>query len=1107
MSMDFKVEDLRGKKNSPADLRIAFRSGIVIRSRFSILLNINTESGEAYICGFEGSRTMIDLVIPKLAMGFPITKINANAFEQCQNLRSVTIPDSVTTIEDHAFYMCDGMTKITIPNSVTKIGVGVFEKCHSLKAILTDNPGLLNGAGASNQVEIYNQYTARLLELFEQNANRPNNPELVKLSQSIAFSPVICKFADEIDQIEIVKDFNHALLKSMTENLSTLKTVNFGFVKYLHIFNHASESNLGHINIYYDYTNDSISIDRNNYSPNNKVFDDDSLIFLTKADVGIMGGGIVEYSYSSSRDNMVLDPYYYPVVSLDSKHHSQPSDFLKQWFRPQKDDLDKATAYIDSLDGFMKEDKITNVFYIGNYRDNLEREDLDRDYPLWANVGIDCSVVKDKACVSAYLEQLRKFLHRISVQIQFGIKRLELRETAARSAVGQVTSRNFSHNFGSHVFSKLMGNDTYENIARLAANKAYLSCYGKLDINCGEQLACFLQYVKNRMDYLSELSFGVSNILTAKTIYGDVFKELDRVRLLLNYISGVSSFKYDFCLKYNGELMSEGHDVIVAFPGDVLGSQALYNIIENIIRNTAKHAMRNDALNGHETFTIEFFDGEELPEYYCVEIDNGIHENNIDDLVRIQNGYINDSILDKSNNLRAYSLGLLEIEASAAFLRQMDVAKIESYEYGFGEDDVDEYHNSQGNLIILKVINKNGALGYRFFLQKPKEFLFVGDDWDMNAVSRRNLLNCGVCIVDSKEFVKQLRKGKSFAHQFLFYTDAVSVEAETMLMDSNEAKSLLPLKKLRLNQEQANNVKDKLQKADKCDIVFQLKVIAWNHYYQNEILVNQKNSTNADLVINSEVVEPDESTPTPPNQIVFLNHATGEWHKQNWEAAQKKDNPFEAWVENLTSQSSAKLPGFNALSVGKHGPITEYLRNIEENNVVWVKQALFAAYHEKVVVLDERIQKHLEKYEGSSNETSEQISVDALYKSTNVIIPDPSKMPLDPRQYDVATINNIETFINNNCANALLLIHYGVLERMYKTNSIIEQAAVIRSKLTEWSEKAKRVVVTSGRGSHSLPLPDSVCFADLSSVLYAFVANRNKYIIDYLLHQARRKNG
>jgi hypothetical protein len=114
-----------------------------------------------------------------------------------------------------------------------------------------------------------------------------------------------------------------------------------------------------------------------------------------------------------------------------------------------------------------------------------------------------------------------------------------------------------------------------------------------------------------------------------------------------------------------------------------------------------------------------------------------------------------------------------------------------------------------------------------------------------------------------------------------------------------------------------------------------------------------------------------------------------------------------------------------------------------------------------------------------------------------VLIPD---TPLDPNAFDEETIAEIEQFIENNMDKAYILIHYGILERMYGNE------AVITEKLNMWSDGSKRLVVTSGRGAHSLTLPPSVCFVNLSSVLYAFTENRNKYIINNLLNQARRKN-
>jgi len=64
------------------------------------------------------------------------TKVIAgNAFFQCDNLVSVTIPDGVVTIGTSAFYGCDNLISVTIGNSVATIGGRAFEHCSSLASV------------------------------------------------------------------------------------------------------------------------------------------------------------------------------------------------------------------------------------------------------------------------------------------------------------------------------------------------------------------------------------------------------------------------------------------------------------------------------------------------------------------------------------------------------------------------------------------------------------------------------------------------------------------------------------------------------------------------------------------------------------------------------------------------------------------------------------------------------------------------------------------------------------------------------------------------------------------------------------------------------------
>ena len=63
------------------------------------------------------------------------TKIISGAFENCNNIRNISIPNSVTSIGDRAFYDCSRLTSLTIPSGVTSIGDSAFSSCSSLTSV------------------------------------------------------------------------------------------------------------------------------------------------------------------------------------------------------------------------------------------------------------------------------------------------------------------------------------------------------------------------------------------------------------------------------------------------------------------------------------------------------------------------------------------------------------------------------------------------------------------------------------------------------------------------------------------------------------------------------------------------------------------------------------------------------------------------------------------------------------------------------------------------------------------------------------------------------------------------------------------------------------
>ena len=95
-------------------------------------------------------------VIPGEINGKKVTKIGDNAFIDCTELTSVTIPDGVTSIDVAAFLGCTSLTSVTIPDSVTSIKSKAFFNCTSLKSVTIPASVTNIGDYALGYYEIYN---------------------------------------------------------------------------------------------------------------------------------------------------------------------------------------------------------------------------------------------------------------------------------------------------------------------------------------------------------------------------------------------------------------------------------------------------------------------------------------------------------------------------------------------------------------------------------------------------------------------------------------------------------------------------------------------------------------------------------------------------------------------------------------------------------------------------------------------------------------------------------------------------------------------------------------------------------------------------------------
>lgn len=206
-------------------------------------------------------------------------------------------------------------------------------------------------------------------------------------------------------------------------------------------------------------------------------------------------------------------------------------------------------------------------------------------------------------------------------------ERDKLKEAYTKAAIGSIMSRNGSHNIGSHVLSALS-----HNVGTMPDDRI------------------LYQYIQHRMDYIASATTGAPDWSVPTPFVGSVMKMFYSQRHLLDHIAesdglrayqyqgkglkigngqkncvkivvrktihpneyGVGApltdygwdavhqeyaedtkrdvYVYDFFPDKPKGLIDWSNDESLAIPGGVLGQHAFYNIVENILRNAAKHS-------------------------------------------------------------------------------------------------------------------------------------------------------------------------------------------------------------------------------------------------------------------------------------------------------------------------------------------------------------------------------------------------------------------------------------------------------------------------------------------------------------------------------------
>ncbi len=312
-----------------------------------------------------------------------------------------------------------------------------------------------------------------------------------------------------------------------------------------------------------------------------------------------------------------------------------------------------------------------------------------------------------------------------------------LHEHALRSALAAIMSRNMSHNLASHVLASLAGNSRSASADRVV-----------------------FRYVQQRMDYIAQISTELPRWTVPIWFYGDLLKRFYMQHHLLNNIAkadGLTAYYWDsHKSRGTGELLIAvakihrprrstlrctsdlsdalfeyvvdpqtssrvDEDFTLAIPGGIVGLHAFYTILENVIRNSAKHGW-SAVRSGNLRVTIAYEIDSTVGIAHFVVFDD-VSQDKTHNLTAKINDALKRSFVDRKLQLVKENLGIGEIRVSAGYLNMQSHGEIGSE----GEGKLYAEPGGEGFIRAVPVPDRSTSwLGYSFPVPLPKNVLFVG---------------------------------------------------------------------------------------------------------------------------------------------------------------------------------------------------------------------------------------------------------------------------------------------------------------------------------------------------------------------------------------------
>lgn len=84
---------------------------------------------------FKGCTNLTSVDLSNLS----ITSLDSNTFENCENLQTAVLPNTITSLGNNIFYRCHNLETVNIPSGVTTLKDGLFRDCNKLQSVTIPN--------------------------------------------------------------------------------------------------------------------------------------------------------------------------------------------------------------------------------------------------------------------------------------------------------------------------------------------------------------------------------------------------------------------------------------------------------------------------------------------------------------------------------------------------------------------------------------------------------------------------------------------------------------------------------------------------------------------------------------------------------------------------------------------------------------------------------------------------------------------------------------------------------------------------------------------------------------------------------------------------------